>query len=242
MARLTFRLLDSGPGTPAENMATDEVLLRGAYARPTLRCYAWDPPAISLGYFQRSCDAPEADLPVVRRLTGGGAILHRDELTYSVAAPLLFFGPGVKASYLRVVGAVRAGIEGLGVACDPAPEADLAPPAQPPFLCYERRSAFDVLYRGKKLVGSAQRREGRRILQHGSIPLGVEPNAAGATTLALAARRAVPYAAVVFALASAFREELDVDLEPAPLDRAEIEAVRSLADERYAAASWTGLR
>ena len=60
--RLRFRLLDSGPGSPALNMATDEVLLRSAGERPTLRLYAWDPPAISLGYFQRACEAPRTTM------------------------------------------------------------------------------------------------------------------------------------------------------------------------------------
>lgn len=273
MARVTFRLLDTGPGSPAENMAVDEVLLAGAEARPTLRLYAWDPPGFSLGYFQALDDAPETDLPVVRRLTGGGAILHEDELTYAVAAPLAFFGAGVKGSYLRVLGGIRAALAEVGVACDEgdagargaAPlqsrgtggnlgtendvtENDVADgvgarcsaPLQAgndgknaSFLCSHRASSFDLRHRGEKLVGSAQRREGRRILQHGSIPL--EP-------LARAAGRRVPYDELARAIAAGFGEALAVDLEPAPLERAEHAAARALAADRYAAPSWTGLR
>ena len=229
MARLRFRLLDSGPGMPAMNMAVDEVLLRGAEARPTLRLYAWDPPAVSLGYFQRIEDAPPTDLPVVRRLTGGGAIVHADEVTYSLAGPLAFFGEGVKESYGRVVEALREALGAVGARCERGADRR----GDDAFLCYERSSAFDLVANGRKIVGSAQRRDGRRILQHGSIPLARVAEAAG---------RDVSYDELARAIGESFAARFDVDLAPAPLDAEELAAARALASERYAAEVWTALR
>ena len=88
-AREPWRLLTTWDGEPGWNMALDEALLQGRAARPTLRLYTWRPAALSLGYFQRWSDVPAAAAApaVVRRLTGGGAIHHDLELTFSIAAP-----------------------------------------------------------------------------------------------------------------------------------------------------------
>jgi lipoate-protein ligase A len=235
MARFGFRLLDSGPGRPAWNMAVDEVLLLGAEARPTLRLYAWDPAALSIGWFQRAEEAPALGLPLVRRLTGGGAVVHRDELTYAVAAPIAFFGEGagVKASYARIHRAIGEALAAVGA----VPDAPAAAPAGAParggaFLCYDRRSDLDIRAGGRKLVGSAQRRRGRTILQHGSIPLGAAPNAPDGTTASLAAGRPIAYHEMACAVARAFARALDLDLAAAPLAAAERDHARALA-RRY---------
>jgi lipoate-protein ligase A len=219
MTRRRFRLLDSGAGDGPWNMAVDEVLLRGAEERPTLRLYTWDPPALSLGYFQRIAEVPERGaVPLVRRLTGGGAILHRDEVTYAVAAPIDFFGRRARESYFRVIEFVRDALRRLGTPADFAREE-----GGDSFFCFERRSAFDLVAGGRKLAGSAQRRQGRRILQHGSVAAG-------------------PYPRAVRALADAFRERFLFDLEPAPLLPEEEAAARDLAAARYSAEPWTALR
>ena len=117
--------------------------------------------------YQRVEDLPETGLPVVRRLTGGGAIRHENELTYSIAAPVGFFGERLKESYCRVVEAIREALGKVGARCERAAPGD----DDSAFLCYERRSGFDLVAGARKIVGSAQRRDGRRVLQHGSIPL-----------------------------------------------------------------------
>src|SRR5262249_36174300 len=106
-AREPWRLLETWDGEPGWNMALDEALLAGNEARPTLRFYSWKPHALSLGYFQRwreLAPAVAAGTPIVRRFSGGGAIHHAEELTFSITAPqehALFRGE-VRRSYERV--------------------------------------------------------------------------------------------------------------------------------------------
>jgi lipoate-protein ligase A len=262
MARARIRLLDeaTSPSEAADNMAVDEVLLRGAAERPTLRLYAWRRAAVSLGFFQRIADAgPLASegFPLVRRLTGGGAILHRDEVTYAIAAPReLLFPGGIEASYARVHRAIGRALSALGVPVDALEEAPAlamagraervrarrAAPESFPFLCYERRSRCDLRSGGKKLVGSAQRREGARVLQHGSIPLGVEANAPGATTARIASGRPIDAALAGRAIADEIARALEVDLFPEALSEEEVALARDLVRDRYASPDWTASR
>ncbi len=176
-----IRLLQDPPLDGASNMARDEALLARVgpgESPPTLRLYAWNRPTISLGYFQRFADfeslpSPAGDLPVVRRLTGGGAILHDQELTYSLALPqghrLLSEGPNRLYELLHDV--VIACADALGVTATRDGETDQSGPRRGPFLCFERRHRFDVLVGADKLAGSAQRRTRDGVLQHGSIIL-----------------------------------------------------------------------
>lgn len=160
-------------------MARDETLLErvsDGNSLPTLRLYQWETPTISLGYFQRYAEyqalaSPAGDLAVVRRLTGGGAILHDLELTYSLslphAHPLASRGPHrlyelahdaiIACMADRQRGAARGG------------ETDDSSPRRGPFFCFERRHRFDVLVGADKIAGSAQRRTRTATLQHGSI-------------------------------------------------------------------------
>jgi lipoate-protein ligase A len=229
-----WRLLDDGAGEPIYNMAWDETLLAFAAERPTLRLYAWSRPAVSLGRFQaEAADALPAALRScerVRRATGGGAILHRDEITFALAAPLAHLGgegAGVLASFLAVNRALARGLASLGVRLDDgggrggAPEgsgeAAVATGGAAPFLCFARASRTDLRVLGRKLVGSAQRRSGRAALQHGSIPLGLAGEVEGArrpATLAGAAGRPVGYEEAAAALVRGVEEELGARLVP----------------------------
>src|SRR5216684_7091332 len=174
-----WRLLTDPPATGAWNMAVDEALLDGVaagIAPPTLRFYQWAPPCLSLGYFQpfdvvdvAGCAALGVD--VVRRPTGGRAILHDRELTYSMALPASVLGHdgGVLPSYYRLSLALQDGLQRLGVGSTLAPEsAGGGSPVHGP-VCFDRPSAYEILLQGRKLVGSAQMRRGGGILQHGSI-------------------------------------------------------------------------
>jgi lipoate-protein ligase A len=181
-----WRVLVDPPLDGPSNMARDEALLRAAEAGgspPTLRFYRWSPPTISLGYFQDPAElapaAPESpDLPVVRRTTGGGAILHDAEVTYALVLttshPLL--AEGTTALYRM---AHRAVIEAIGPAARLAGgelDARGESSRRGPFFCFARRHALDVLLRAPsgslgKVAGSAQRRTQRAVLQHGSIIL-----------------------------------------------------------------------
>jgi lipoate-protein ligase A len=180
----TWRLLRTWDAPPGFNMALDEALLLGLDPRPTLRLYTWRPDALSLGYFQRLREVLEAlraratALPMlVRRLTGGGAIHHAAELTFSIAAPLdqgLYRGP-VRESYVRVHGAIARALAGFGPAAELRGARALASedPSSP--MCFHNSTDLDLAWGGRKGVGSAQRRSGGRVLHHGSIKLGSTP-------------------------------------------------------------------
>ncbi|HWR98200.1 MAG TPA: lipoate--protein ligase family protein [Candidatus Methanoperedens sp.] len=178
-----WRLIDSGLASGAWNLALDEAIFAGVRERrspPTLRFYAWSSPTLSLGYAQD----PERDLDleacaaacvaVIRRATGGRAVLHDREVTYSVAVPGEEppFGAGLDAAYRAVAAGLLAGLRLLGVK-----EASLAPgrrggahrPRHPG--CFASVSRHEIVAGGHKLVGSAQRRSGGAFLQHGSILL-----------------------------------------------------------------------
>jgi lipoate-protein ligase A len=246
----TVRWLDSGAHDAATNMAIDQVLLWGALERPTVRVYGWWPAAVSLGRFQSVQDLPRElrGYPRIRRASGGGAILHRDELTYAVAAPrAVVTAPccGITVSYQRVHDAVREALTALGVRVDrPVPAQRLAAAVGEPagasagwsassksdtrFLCFERKSPWDLTAGGRKLVGSAQRRRGEAVLQHGSIPLGAEPNAEGSTTVALEAGQVVTFDALAAALKRTLQSALEAELVPAELTPDEQRAVAAL--------------
>lgn len=161
-------------------MARDETLLLGPDAPwAALRLYSWAPPTISLGYFQRYDDylrlsAPLNELAVVRRTTGGGAILHDREVTYCLvlaeALPLARKGP---VDLYRVAHeAWQRALRLTGLETRLAPEEyPLPTPRTGPFFCFEKPGRTDLLLGERKLLGSAQRRSAGRVLQHGSLIL-----------------------------------------------------------------------
>lgn len=173
-------LLDSPLDGPA-NMARDETLLAGVgegTLPPTVRFYKWDPPTISLGYFQKyaeyeSLPSPAGDLAVVRRTTGGGAILHDREWTYSIALPAThpLAADNPAQLYELVHDALIGTLELLGLRPQLCGSTDGSSAGRGPFFCFDRRHCTDLLLEGRKLAGSAQRRTQKAILQHGSIIL-----------------------------------------------------------------------
>lgn len=149
-------------------MAVDEAMFLTAetIGGPTLRFYRWQEPTLSLGYFQCSRDIPTSlqSLPMVRRLSGGGAIVHDKELTYSLVIPA---GLWPRQAIHDLVRDVHAAIRRALPALQPAVADE--PSVTPPFLCFERRSQQDLILGDSKIVGSAQRNRRGTVLQHGSI-------------------------------------------------------------------------
>ena len=167
---MTVRLLLDPPLPGPVNMARDELLLQQAVERgeAAVRWYEWSPATLSLGYFQ--ADEPDVlpALPRVRRLSGGGAIRHDREWTYSLAAPSGVFGP-TPDLYRRVHEAIIAELSAAGV--ETAMRGVDNPAVDGNFLCFERGDRHDILLGDRKVVGSAQRRRGGAVLQHGSVAL-----------------------------------------------------------------------
>lgn len=173
-----WRLIYDTPAHGAANMAADEAILNAVSeerAAPTLRLYGWTPPCLSLGYGQRVTNVDFERLAacgwtLVRRPTGGRAILHADELTYSVALPIdhpLTAG-GVIESYRRISEALLVALEMLGT----QPQADPKEAATAiGAVCFETPAHYEITAMGKKLIGSAQVRRKDGVLQHGTLPL-----------------------------------------------------------------------
>jgi lipoate-protein ligase A len=183
-AERTWRLVLSPPADGARNMAVDEAIMRAraeGLVPPTLRLYRWHPPAVSLGRFQ----ALDARLDthaihargygLVRRPTGGRAILHADELTYSVVVRErdLEGGEALMSSYREISRGIETGLAYLGVqATAGRGEASGGGSERAlPTICFAKAARCDLVAEGRKIVGSAQTRSRGVILQHGSIPL-----------------------------------------------------------------------
>jgi lipoate-protein ligase A len=263
-----------GSADGATNMAVDEAILTAVAeggAQPTLRFFAWKPPCLSIGYSQAvgevdiiGCQQEGVD--VVRRPTGGRAILHTDELTYSIVA--LQSEPrvagGVVESYRRLsVGLVR-GLRLLEVDVAQAGAghgtvALIGRDADVSAACFDAPSVYEVTAGGKKLVGSAQVRRRGVVLQHGSLPLQGDITRicgylvasseerreelrrelrARATSLELVLGRVVPFAQVVEGLVKGFSEALNLHLEPGELSQHERALVQQFRWEKYTAEAW----
>ncbi len=185
-----WRLLWSPPADGATNMAIDVAMVEAVaagMAPPTVRFYRWDPPCLSLG---RRQPLEEVDLPrcrmdgveVVRRPTGGRAILHANELTYSLVFPETDprAAGGVLETFRRFAEAFAQALRELGVS-----EVALAPRLDPAsrgegFVCFEVPTDYELTIRGRKIMGSAQWRHRGVVLQHGSLPLEGDPGAIAA--------------------------------------------------------------
>lgn len=182
-----WRLLLTWEGEPGWNMALDEALLAGGDPRPVLRFYTWKPAALSLGYFQRwrAFAALAGEHVIVRRFSGGGAIHHGDELTFSIAAPqahALFRGE-VRHSYERIHGLLARAFAHLGVRAELRGAAALASDRAATGMCFHESTPLDLAWDGRKGVGSAQRRSLGRVLHHGSIKLGASALEEGVAVL-----------------------------------------------------------
>ena len=170
-------LIDDEPQSGAWNMAVDETLLETAIASDlaTLRFYRWREPTASLGYFQREADflaeTRFAGLPVVRRLSGGGTLIHDQELTYSLTLPTsqrLIERPMelydiVHNAFINVFQRRGIVLRQRGSSVHQTNE---------PLLCFAREDEHDLVLLGHKVLGSAQRRRRGAILQHGGLVLG----------------------------------------------------------------------
>lgn len=265
-----WRLIYDVPLPGAHNMALDEAILGAVsvgHAAPTLRLYVWSPPCVSLGYGQKSSDvdferAAALSWHVVRRPTGGRAILHTDELTYSVIASLgepLVTG-GVIESYRRLSAGLLDGLARLGLAARSEAEFGSISSAAADPICFETPSDYEITARGKKLIGSAQVRKRNAVLQHGSLPLTgdigricdalVFPSESDrestrdrlrrrATTVAEVLGAEVAWETAAQAFAEGFVAALALDLAPGQLTPAEAQRVECLTAERYGNAVWT---
>ena len=185
MENQSWRFTYTGENDPYFNMAADEVLLSSVQkgSPPVLRLYEWNPATISIGYFQvvkKTVDLDKCDksgVKLVRRITGGRAVLHNKELTYSFCGSSRDFpelGRNVSETYQRISQALLLSLKILGIEAQWGKPKNEKSSSGKPFCnlpCFSSFSRYEISFQGKKLIGSAQRRFGDFFLQHGSILL-----------------------------------------------------------------------
>ncbi len=250
-----WRLLQTGFNTAATNMAIDRaVLVTNSEGKvpPTVRFYAWKPPAISIGYFQSLVEEIDLDackthgVEYVRRITGGGAVFHESELTYSIVIPDSHpkIPKNVLESYGRICGAVMKGLNNLGV------ESKYAP-------------INDIIAYGKKISGNAQTRKARTVLQHGTVLTDVDvdkmfsllkvPNEKikdkliadvkqRVTSIKHILEKDIPFEKVAQAMKKGFEEGFDVELVIGELTEEEIALTQKFEKECFGAKDWNHRR
>ena len=269
---ITWRLIKTPPASGAWNMAVDEAILQAVgngHIMPTLRLYSWEPVCLSVGYAQPISDVDIKQLKhrkwdIVRRLTGGRAILHTDELTYAVIGPQddPHLTGGVLESYRRLSKALMAALLNLGLTVEalPQPQSPGMNNTMKEPVCFEVPSNYEITTNGKKLVGSAQARKRDGVLQHGTLPLFGDltritqalsfPNEhqrqiasdrllQRATTIESVLHRVISWDEAAESLITAFKDTLHINLELTELTSREIENAEKLEKEKYAHPRWT---
>jgi lipoate-protein ligase A len=270
-------------------MALDETILqscRSGDAIPTLRLYMWKPPGISIGYFQHienTVDVNkcrENNVDVVRRITGGRAVLHENEITYSLCAlthqyPEL--GENINETYRKISFALLESLKALKVfgewvkpkreriAIDSTGsinslQANLIQVTEDSNFskpCFMSNSRYEITVEGKKLIGSAQRREKNCFIQHGSIPLGKgkislpdllseennrkkmkEDLESKSTNLEKILKRKIGYEEVISALKRGFGRFFNIEMNEEELTKAELKVAHMLKDKKYLTNEW----
>lgn len=251
-------------------MALDEAILEAVgrgESLPTLRFYAWDPPCISLGVAQPVHDVDLKRLgtkqwDLVRRSTGGRAILHTDELTYAVIASIdnPHVAGGVLESYRHLSAGLVAGLQRMGMSVAIEPEKQRTEEERGNPVCFQAPSAYEITVEQKKLLGSAQVRRRFGILQHGTLPLNgditricevlqfasEEDRTSAADALRNRAATVEDLLGEPFsweraaqAMSAGFRQALDLQLESGDPSPGELTRAEELKGERFINAQWT---
>lgn len=254
------------------NMAIDEAIaeqVKAGAVPATLRFYAWEPACLSLGYAQSAAEVDFERLrakgwQAVRRLTGGRAILHTDEVTYSVAVPEddPRVAGGVLESYRRLSEGLLTGLRLLGVDVQADRKVSESQNLKGP-VCFEVPSDYEITFQGRKLLGSAQTRRGGVVLQHGALPLYGDLSRicdalifegetarerararvlARAITLQEALGQRIELEEVIKALAEGFARALNLQLEVSQVTEREWAIAERLRAEKYATEEWTQRR
>lgn len=245
-----LNLLIDGPCDGAWNMALDEVLLDEAAEGETgyWRFYQWQRPTLSLGYFQdaaeRAGHQPSRRCPMVRRLTGGGAILHDVELTYSLVLPA---SHPMCRQREQLYGTVHQSLiatlaEHWKIPASLCPGASRESGRKEPFLCFQRRAPGDVLVDVAKIAGSAQRRRRGAVLQHGSVLLDTSAKAPELAGLREVTGREIHPDALREAWLDRLQRTLAERWEPAALSDASRVRTSELTFGKYTSGWWNERR
>lgn len=254
-----WRLIDTKYNTPSMNMAIDEALLGSK--KPVLRFYGWKPAGLSIGYFQSTqvinveeCRKREVD--IVRRLTGGNAVLHDKELTYSVIIDEKEMPSSVVESYKAISKGLLQGLRNLGLKA--AMNEDVKK-EEKSAVCFNDPSWYEIVVNGKKIVGSAQKRIDGKILQHGAVLIEADVekycslfNNCSEELINKVKQRMTSindelgmkksYGEVKGAMIKGFEKELKIEFEESGLTSEEKNKAEKLEKTKYSAKEWNFLR
>ncbi|MDP6156387.1 MAG: lipoate--protein ligase family protein [Candidatus Thermoplasmatota archaeon] len=266
----SFRLFLDDFSDAATNMALDETLLQEQCKKdsiPSIRLYRWKPPALSVGYLQRIRDEVDLDIcrklgiDYVRRLTGGKAVLHDDELTYSIIIPSShkkMEGIGVVDSYRTISKALVRSLQLCGIMCEIAPKIVPSQARMGSKICFETPSTYEVMAGNKKIIGSAQTRDKGVILQHGSVPIDWDTEKMldvmgipikgrkvyrerfneKATSISKELGHRIEFEDLIHCFVKGFEDTFKVDLIPSEYTKDEKNIASNLATEKYASDNW----
>lgn len=258
-----FFLHNHEPLKGSWNMAVDDYLFRSLTEKPqtALRFYTWERPTVSLGYSQRLERVLDADfcrrnnIDIVRRITGGKLVLHFQEVTYSLcSSDSGLFTDSLKGSYRLISEALIKGLRKMGIQASlssPPPQAYVR--GNLPCFSYPAENEIDV--DGRKIVGSAQKREGKKFLQHGSIPLVNEekqlrsisklkdrPAKVRMISISEALGRNLDFNQAVPFLSWGMKEHFGVTLTPLEFSASQLKEIKALEKSRHDNPEWIRLR
>lgn len=284
-----WRFIFTGASDAFFNMALDEAFFLSCQkgpSLPTLRLYLWNPPGVSIGYFQsleKTVDlskCKENKIDVVRRITGGRAVLHENEITYSLCASVEEYpelGENINETYGKISFALLESLKELKIfgewvkpnreriEIDSASSINLLSASSPQVAelsyfskpCFMSNSRYEITVEGKKLIGSAQRREKNSFIQHGSIPLGKgkvdfgnllsggesreemkEKLKEKSTNLEKVLKRKVKFEEVICALKRGFSNFFSVKMNEEELTQTEFEVAQMLKEKKYLTDEW----
>jgi lipoate-protein ligase A len=253
--KMRFRLLLSGLADAHTNMSIDESIMIHVgqnISPPTLRLYGWSPPAVSIGYFQGLLEEIDLDMckkmgvDYVRRITGGGAVFHESEVTYSLAIPQVntIVPQNVLESYKVICGGIIEGLKEFDI------EAKFVP-------------LNDIIVNGKKISGSAQTRRSRTLLQHGTLLIDTDLEKMFSilkvpseklkdklisdvkervTSLNDVLQKEIEFEEVCSKMASGFKSSLNIELIKGELSETEISLASEIKKDRYSNLDWNHRR
>lgn len=231
-------------------MAIDQAIMESVSAGgpPTLRFYGWNQATLSLGYFQSHAEIPaDCVMPRVRRTTGGGAIVHDRELTYSLTLPLPPGHTGARRDlYVAIHSAISDVLQRRGITTATY-ESNVSSGSsqiansdrQEPFLCFRRRAEQDLICSDYKVLGSAQRHNRGAFLQHGSLLLSVSPAAPALPGLSELTGQRIEATAIASEWGDVIADHSQATLQQGELTAGELDRALQLASERFGNDDWT---
>lgn len=265
----TWAYVDSGHHDAATNMAIDEALLHfhsKQEIKPTIRFYGWEKPSLTVGHFQnvqKTIDfsgIKKHNCDFVRRLTGGSAVLHDDELTYSIIVSEKHpkIPPSVNKAYYILSQGLLEGYRELGIEADFAiPERELL--RERSAVCFEKPAIYEMIVDGKKISGNAQTRKSGVLLQHGSIPISFDSEMLfdlfkfsserlkerqrsaflkKAISINDITKKTHTYNMLKEAFLKGFQKSLNIQLEPLELNEEQLQYVTYLVNTKYRTREW----